>query len=449
MENNVNDSLVKVMNSTREYVKYRLLINAPEFNEEGLDQESRYIVKYISSNYKCDSQITDMQGSIIQNVGNNGFEDTVKNGTKEAIKGNTVVNLKYGNNSIRGIISYPLYIENNYLGVVNINKNYDDIYRIYRETIQIITFTEIGIFVLIFILAYIVASKITTPITLLTKAVKQVGEGDFKVSIKIKGNDEVGILFKEFINMKDKIKKQMQTIKLEKRKVENLEKSRNEFFNRVTHELKTPLTAITGYAEMLLEEIVVDEEFNKIALKSIYSESNRLNKLVLDLIEVSKGISFIEEEKESINMVTILNQICNDMSIKARKYSLEINTDICQGEILGQLNKIKQLIINVIDNAIKYSVNTKKIIVRSKIIDGYYTLEVENKGEPISEEIFNHIFDPFVKSEVTRDEQSRGLGLYICKEIVKKHFGEITIENGEIIITKIKIPSIVTKLETN
>jgi len=449
MENNVNDSLVKVSNSTREYIKYRLLINAPEFNEEGLKQESLNIVEYISLNYQCDSQINDMQGNIIQKYGNIGFEDTIEKGTKEAIQGNTVVNLKYSKDSIIGILSYPLYMNNNYLGVVNTIKNYDEIYGEYRKTIQIITFSEVGVFVLIFILAYVATSKIITPITSLTKAVKQVGEGDFKVSIKVKSNDEVGILSREFINMKDKIKGQMLTIKLEKRKVENLEKSRNEFFNRITHELKTPLTAITGYAEMLLEEIVVDEKFNKIALKSIYSESNRLNSLVLDLIEVSKGLSFVEEEKKSINMESLLNQICNDMSIKARKYSLEINRDIYQGTIYGQHNKIKQLIINIIDNAIKYSINGEKIIVRSKLSEGYYKLEVENRAEPIPKEIFNHIFDPFVKSKITRDHQSRGLGLYICKEIVKKHNGELIIENGEIIITKIKIPAFVAKLETN
>ena len=449
MENNVSDSLTKEMNSTREYIKYRLLINAPEFNEEGLKQESANIVKYISLNYQCDSQITDMQGDIIQDGGNSGFQDTIKKATEEAIKGNTIVNLKYRNNSITGILSYSLFMNNNNLGVVNIIKNYDDIYGEYRKTIQIITFSEIGVFVLIFILAYVAASKITTPITSLTKVVKQVGEGDFKVSIKIKGNDEVGILSREFINMKDKIKEQMLTIKLEKRKVENLEKSRNEFFNSVTHELKTPLTTITGYAEMLLEEIVVDDEFKKIALKSIYSESNSMNKLVLDLIEVSKGLSFVEEEKKSVNMDILLNQICNDMSIKARKYSLEINRDICKGAIWGQPNKIKQLIINIIDNAIKYSINGEKIIISSKLSEGYYLLEVENKGEPIPKEIFNNIFDPFVKSEKTRDDQSRGLGLYICKEIVKKHNGELIIENGEIILTKIKIPVFVAKLETN
>lgn len=449
MENNVNDSLVKVSNSTREYIKYRLLINAPEFNEEGLKQESFNIVKYISLNYQCNSEITDMQGNIIQEYGDSGFEDTIEKGTKEAIQGNTVVNLKYSEDSIIGILSYPLYINNNYLGVVNIIKNYDEVYGEYRKTIQIITLSEVGVFVLIFILAYVATSKIITPITSLTKAVKQVGEGDFKVSIKVKGNDEVGILSREFINMKDKIKGQMLTIKLEKRKVENLEKSRNEFFNRITHELKTPLTAITGYAEMLLEEIVADEEFNKIALKSIYSESNRLNSLVLDLIEVSKGLSFVEEEKKSINMESLLNQICNDMSIKARKYSLKINRDIYKGAIWGQHNKIKQLIINIIDNAIKYSINGEEIIVRSKLSEGYYKLEVENKGEPIPKEIFNHIFDPFVKSKKTRDDQSRGLGLYICQEIVKEHNGELIIENGEIIITKIKIPAFVAKLETN
>jgi signal transduction histidine kinase len=449
MEDNVKDSLLKLMKSSNEYVKYKLLINAPAFNEEGLKQESENIVKYISLNFQCDSQISNMQGYIIQKNEDSKFEDTIRKGTEEALKGNTVINLKYNNNSVIGILSYPLYMDSNYLGIVNITKNYDDIHGMYRKTIEIITLSEFFIFVIIFILAYVVASKITTPITSLTKVVKQVADGEFKVSIKVKGNDEVAMLSREFVNMKDKIKEQMLTIKQEKRKVENLEKSRTEFFNRVTHELKTPLTSIIGYSEMLLEEIVINEEFNKIALKRIHSESNRLNKLVLDLIEVSKGLSFVEEEKKSINMVILLNQICNDMSIKARKYSLQIDRDICEGEIFGRSNKIKELLINVIDNAIKYSVSGGKIIVRSKLSDSYYTLEVENKGEPIPEEIFNHVFDPFVKSEKNRDEQSRGLGLYICKEIVKEHNGELIIENGKTIITKIKIPAFVTKLATS
>ncbi|MDS0527406.1 HAMP domain-containing histidine kinase [Clostridium sp. SHJSY1] len=449
LENNVNDSLSKIMSSTKEYMKYKLLINAPEFNEEGLKQESSNIAKYISLNYQCDTQINNMHGDIIKKSGESRFEDTISRATSEAIKGNTVAILKYSNDSVVGILSYPLYIDNNYLGVINITKNYDDIYGMYKNTTRIITSTLICIFILIFILAYVVASKITTPITSLTKVVKQVAQGEFKISINIKSNDEVGILSREFINMKDKINEQMLTISQEKRKVENLEKSRNEFFNRVTHELKTPLTTITGYSEMLLDEMVADEEFKKIALKSIHSESNRLNKLVLDLIEVSKGLSFIEEEKKSINMAILLEQICNDMSIKARKYSLQINRDICEGEILGQNNKIKQLIINIIDNSIKYSINGEKIIVRSKLEDTYYILEVENRGEAIPEEIFNHIFDPFVKSEKTLDNQSRGLGLYICKEIVKDHNGELTIENGETIITKIKIPAFVANLVTS
>lgn len=449
MESNINTSLKNTMNTTREYVKYRLVIKGLGVNEQGVNEEAINIIKYISLNYHCDTQIADMKGKIIENSGNEGFEDTIKNGINSAIEGKAVVNLKYRDNNVYGILTYPLYISDNYLGIITINKDYKDIYSSYNNAIRYTNMVEAVVFLIIFILTFLIINRITKPITKLTEAVKQVGEGNYDVSINIQSKDEVGILSNEFIKMKDKIQNQIKDIKFQKEKVDRLEVSRREFFNNVTHELKTPLTAISGYAEMLKDDLVEDEQFKKRAMERIYSESERLHKLVLELIDVSKGLSSVEEEKSYIDMKVVLTEICSDMSIKAKKYSTEICERIKEGKILGQNNRIRELIINIIDNAIKYSNNNEKIIINGEERDNYYNIEVTNKGEPIPEEIYNHIFEPFVKSKQLVEKQSRGLGLYICSEILKEHNGYISIENGQLIKVRIKIPSVGNNLATN
>ncbi|MEW8957367.1 sensor histidine kinase, partial [Clostridium sp.] len=380
---------------------------------------------------------------------NEEFEEVVEGSIERAANGKAVVNLKYINNSIYGVLTYPLYINDNYLGIVTINKNYKDLYSSYEKAMQFTSLMEVIVFLIIFILIFLIIGRITDPITKLTEAVNMVGEGDYDISIDIKSEDEVGILANEFISMKDKIQNHIENINLQKEKVEKLEVSRREFFNNVTHELKTPLTSISGYAEMLKDEMVKDEEFNKRAIERIYSESERLHGLVLDLIEVSKGLSNVEKDNENIDMKILLSEICDDMTIKAEKYSLKLCTSIKEGYIFGQSNRIRELIINIIDNAIKYSKDNEEIIVNGEERNNYYNIEVSNKGGPIPEEIYNHIFEPFIKSAQSREKQSRGLGLYICSEISKEHKGHISIENGELIKVKIEIPSIGNNLETS
>lgn len=448
MESSINDNLNGIMNSTQEFIRYRIITNASSSDEDGFIEEANYILKYISLNYKCGSQISNMKGKCILSSGVSGYEDAIKQGIEKSKKGMAVANLKYSNNSVNGILSYPVSENGSYFGIVSINKDYGQLYNSYMQTVNIITSIEVVVFSGIFILAIFIVSKITKPIVNLTEAVKQVESGNYRISIRTTGNDEVGILSREFVHMTDKIREQIETIKKEEEKVQKLEKSRTEFFNNVTHEIKTPLTAISGYAEMMSQEIVKDDDFNKRAIERIYSESERLLVLVLDLIDVSKGLSFVDEAWKQINMQDILNAICDDMDIKAKKYSLEIVRDIKEGIILGQTNKIKEVIINVLDNAIKYSIKSGKIIVRSDVQDRNYILEVVNKSEPIPEEIYNRIFDPFVKSKKPNEAHSRGLGLYICSEILREHDGKITIENGENIITKVKIPCFRNNLET-
>lgn len=173
-----------------------------------------------------------------------------------------------------------------------------------------------------------------------------------------------------------------------------------------------------------------------------------MHEMVLDLIEVSKGLSFVKEEKSIINIAELILGVCNDMSIKASKYSISINHNIDEGKIYGQKNKIKQVLINIIDNAIKYSMNKETIWVNCTLDSDEYIIKVENKGGPIKQEIFEKIFEPFVKSDNSKEKESRGLGLYICSEIVRENDGELIIINGKIVKTILKFPHHVNMLET-
>ena len=439
MEKGINNSLRQVMNSTNEYIKYKLVANSTKDKKEALVEEGNYIIKYISLNYQCQCDITDVNSKLVEGNIDEEFRTVVKKSNDMVLQGKAVVDLKYRNNGVTAVLTYPVYIENNYVGFISIVKNYDADYATYRNTINIINIIEVGIFICIFMFLFLRANKITKPISKLTDAIIKLGDGEYSISIDGQGKDEVAILAREFIKMRDKIREQIETIKSEEEKVYKLESGRKDFFNSVTHELKTQLTAISGYAELLLTGMVEDKEFDKRAIERIYSESERLHKLVLELIEVSKGLYVIEEEFKEVDMQKLITQSCNDMNIKAEKYSLRIIQNIGYGIVKAQEDKIRQVIINIIDNAIKYSYGGNEICVNSYIMEERYFIEVINSSKLIPDEIINNIFEPFVKSTSETTVDSRGLGLYLCNEIIKEHEGEITIENGDLIKVKISL----------
>ncbi|AWI04295.1 sensor histidine kinase [Clostridium drakei] len=441
LENSIKSSMKDTMKNSREYIKYNMFTKDLYMGEEVLYEKLWRILNSYVLTYNYEMEIRTPSGKIKENTISSDFTELTNRGTEEALKGKAVINLQYGKDNVQAILSYPLYDGDKCLGILNISKSFGEAYVENKRIIDIITLIELFIFMFVFIASYLFASRIIKPIITLTKQIKKIEEGDYEINLNIKNNDEIGILLKEFINMKEKIRNQIETISMEKDKILKLEKGRREFFSNVTHELKTPLTAISGYAQILSDKNVKDEEFKIRAIHRIYLESERLHKLVINLINASKGIDFQEEHKESIEMKTLLNDVCIDMASKADKYSIHIVANLEQGFIFGQENKIRQLIINLLDNAIKYSFSEENINVNAFKDNDNYKLEILNKGNPIPEKIYDSIFEPFVKGINSIEGGSNGLGLYICSEIVKQHNGEIHIENGNIIKVVIKIPS--------
>ena len=439
METTITNSLNHIMYSSREAIKYRLDSNEIRLGEDNLDSQGDYLSRYISANFQCTVEMRSLEGRIITDNTDVFFKETLDKGNGSAEDGAAVINLKYKDKELYGILSYPIFINKEKLGILNVVKDFSDDYKESNKMIFFITLIEGFICIFIYLYTYILTTKITKPIVTLTEAVKEVGEGDYSFSVAVNGKDELSILLKEFIGMKDKIKAQIETIKEEKEKVETILKGRKSFFDNVTHEMKTPLTAISGYAEMIMEEVVKDEEFNKRAVERIYLESERLHGLIIDLIKVSKGLSYTKEEVMPIDMKVLIDETCDDMRSKARKNSLSIINIVESGHIFGQVNRIRELVINIIDNGVKYSRNNGEVRVIGKIQDNDYVFIVESMSGYIPEEVYGNIFEPFIKSSKFNEEESRGLGLYICNEIIKDHDGFINITNGEKVIVETRI----------
>lgn len=442
MENSITSSLKEVMKSTRESIKYTLSVRDYILKDKALVQEANYLIEYISLNYDSNLQISDVNGDLIATNLEETYIEFADN-LSEVIDGKTIVNIKYDNNSLTGMLSYPLIINKSYIGIINLTKDYTPLLIEYRQATNALTLIELALIIFIFAISYRLTKKIVDPIEKLTSASKKLSEGiyDININSNTNNNDEISILSREFINMKSKIQEQILDIEREKEKVEKLAISRKIFFDTVTHELKTPLTSIIGYSEMILDNVVEDESFKNHAINRIHSESERLNTLVLEIIKISKGLSSINDSFEDIDISIIINQTISDLKIKAKKYNLRIDSDVKQKIIHLKPNKIKEVLINILDNAIKYSTKDSVITVNSYSINDCYNIEVINTTHPpINEEVFKHIFEPFIRSTNSNDEYSTGLGLYLCNEILKDHNGSISIDNGNEIKVTISLP---------
>jgi signal transduction histidine kinase len=281
------------------------------------------------------------------------------------------------------------------------------------------------------------------PIIKLTKQVQRVEEGNYDGNIEVKSKDEIGILIKEFMQMKDKIKEQIETINSEKEKVEKLEKVRREFFNNVTHELKTPLTTIMGYAQIIKENGFSDRDFFEKGISYIIDESKRLNNMVVEILDLSTLSSRDAAYNfEKLDISRLVSSTCDEMGIKGKKYNIDLRCSAEQGLFVkGDIDKIKEVLVNLIDNSIKYGSVNSVINVDAYSEGKNIYIKVRDKGKGIPEEHLHNLFEPFyrVSKRDSREKGSAGLGLSIVKNIVEKHNGTIVInsrvnEGTEVII---------------
>ena len=212
--------------------------------------------------------------------------------------------------------------------------------------------------------------------------------------------------------------------------LQKLENLRREFVANVSHELKTPITSIKGFAETLIEGAKNDEDSLNMFLNIILKESNRIESLVMDLLD----LSHIEQQNEITTSYMNLSELAyttiDNLQNQAQNKNITIESNIEQDVIFkANENKIAQVIMNLLSNAINYSTNDNKVIVSVYREGKKVNLEIQDFGIGISAEEQKHIFERFYRVDKarSRDSGGTGLGLSITKHIVEAHNGRISV----------------------
>lgn len=212
-----------------------------------------------------------------------------------------------------------------------------------------------------------------------------------------------------------------------------LDQMRTEFVSNVSHELRTPLASIKGLSELLIDGALHDEEKAGEFLESINREVDRLTRLVKDLLDLSKMESgMVKMEKHPVNMEELIRQVLTRLSPQAKKKSIEISADLnCPTPALANMDRVQQVVINLLDNALRYTPRENKVFIRLSQKDQNCLVEVEDTGPGISPEDMELIFERFYRADRARTRHGGGfgLGLAIVKQIVDNLNGTIGVQS--------------------
>ncbi|WP_353131842.1 ATP-binding protein [Pseudopedobacter sp.] len=213
-----------------------------------------------------------------------------------------------------------------------------------------------------------------------------------------------------------------------------IEKKKDEFLSIASHELKTPLTSIKAYVQLLERNLVdIEETPAKTYISRVQSQLDKLQSLITDLLDISK----IENGKLKLNkklflLDDLIDNVINTIYHTYGNLKIEIVKDgeALGREILGDETRIEQVLINYLTNAIKYAPDTEQILVKTEIIRDFVKVSVIDFGIGILENNQKNLFDKFYRVEETSVKfQGLGIGLYICSEIIRQHNGNVGIES--------------------
>jgi two-component system phosphate regulon sensor histidine kinase PhoR len=298
-----------------------------------------------------------------------------------------------------------------------------------KDRYLVIFFSAIFLIILTaYIVSYWISSGISKRLLEIAKVTLKMKEGNTNEKINVDSLKEIKNLGNALNDLADKIDR-------EAKNVEKLEKVRTEFLGNVSHELRTPIFSIQGYIETLLNGAIHDDSVNIDFLKKIQKHSDRLNNLLNDLIEISRIES--KEIKLSFRFFEIqdfISSIIEEIRPKAEQKKLKFTfqqLDVKSLVVYADRDRVRQVMINLIDNAIKYNKENGSIEVDLINEKNYVSVAVKDTGIGIPQEDLPRIFERFYRVDKNRSREmgGTGLGLAIAKHIIEAHKGEITVES--------------------
>lgn len=320
------------------------------------------------------------------------------------------------------IIGFPVNVNGEVVGAVLLISQVVYQNNIIMDSMKlIVTSTLLALFISI-IIATFFARGISTPISNMRKIATALTDGHYDSKTGINRKDEIGDLAKSIDKLADELKDN-ETERL------NREQVRVDFFANVSHELRTPLTVIRAYTESLVDGVVVDEEKVNQYYSRILSECKGMERLVGDLLVLSKMQNpDFEIEKEPVNLTQVFDDLARNMQAICceKNISLSFQKDNDAYMMMGDYDRLRQMFLIILDNAIKFSNENSFVhILLSK--KDKLKVSIKDEGVGISKEELPIIFDKFYKSKLKQNKQGSGLGLAISKQIALKHEGSVNV----------------------
>lgn len=303
--------------------------------------------------------------------------------------------------------------------ILRIGKDSENIFRIMLNTISIVLILSVLVVLLCVFLSHILTKRLLAPIE--------------KLATNLDGVNQD--------NIYDEIKPFIQTIKEQHINILNSAKMRQEFTANVSHELKTPLTAISGYAE-LIGSGMADEKDAKRFAEEIHHSSDRLLILINDIIKLSElDCEDLEFDFEQVDLYSVAQGCLDMLDVQATKQDVTLKLEGEHCIVVANHNLMDELLYNLCSNAVRYNNRGGSVTVTVKPVNGRILLSVKDTGIGIPKEHQERVFERFYRVDKSRSKQSggTGLGLAIVKHIVAQHNAEMTLESEPGKGTEIKI----------
>lgn len=306
-----------------------------------------------------------------------------------------------------------------------------------RESVQFLILIGIITLILGGIAVYFAAKEITKPILEINAIAKLITKLDFSQHPEVKTDDElqelaesISTLSYELQNTISELNFANENLKSDIEKGRELEKSRKEFISTLSHELKTPISVIQGYAEALCDSVIKNESGRAFYTASIIEEAANLNKMVNEMLLIVKSDSAaIRNQLSEFDLSALILERISYFNILAGSKEITLNKTIIPNiKIFSNIDYLKKIIDNYIMNGIKYSPNSTYIEINLSEDENSYYFSVTNSGSQIADEFAGKIWDPFFRIDNSRTRTTGGTGLGLA--IVKKFSEQLNFEYG-------------------
>lgn len=423
--------------SARSSVKQRaesaIALHSRSLSSLTLQDQANYMLQFMKDGGTSRMQLLNSKGEV--RIDSDGFAPDIRYATgdvKAAMSGSsgswTGIDPYYGERVVS--VTVPLRNDARVVSLLRYTSSLEQVDAMVYKLIRMAAAAGLAVILLFLGLSLFLAQRIVKPIRELTRAARYMADGDWSRKAAVRSKDEIGQLAETFNTLAKELNKR--------------EKLKNDFISSISHELRTPLTSIKGWSETLKQsEPGEDADEVRMGLTVIGKETERLAGLVEDLLDFSKLASgTMELHAELLDFNGPVKETVNQFAVRAEKAQIHLQASFGTETIIvcGDANRLKQVIINLLDNAFKFTPSGGTIRIGTAAEQGKAVLTVSDTGSGIDPDDLPHVMERFFKA--SSGQGGSGLGLAICKEIIDMHNGTIRIdsERGAGTVARIELP---------